>query len=1055
MERTWSSCGMCIVVMMLLVHYVDLSSSVMTREYCLRHENLTVAPCLSGGIHRNVNNITYFPNFLGHQTSQEAIGGFNDFYPYLQVQCSPNLQQFLCAVYFTWGCDMIGTPIFPCREFCERVRDDCDGAFRRAGTAWPDSLDCNDFWIDSRDDHWCIRDPDEPDSKEDKGNGEDNLPSTIVPPPTPRPDPSEHCQPLPDDPICQSMPYTTVIYPNILGQGNHSDALVELHRYSAFMSDGGPCSDLLRTYLCLAYLPPCKIVEEVAAPIPPCKALCELVLTDSCIGVLAAFEMELPSALSDCSMYPKQSDSYPTCFMPGAKYDPLVYWSPPPVVTSDFTAACKEEGCVDVLHSKCRSFGFWVTSYPNLLGHTNMQEALDELDRLVPFIDSGCSDKLQVFACYAFFVTPSTTNHASVRLPCQSACQEIWKSCRRTAGKLFEKRPRLMTCRLYPTENCDSEMGKRLEPITILNASRVNTTYAFVEFTGRSRLTSYSQVSKWGVRDNFVIDFEGKETQQEYFELYDLLGHHVIFWPWNAYGRGSQPTVAWIPPHDNRSIPDHCERVDIMHCSKLGYTTAGYSRDYFWYWTPPDKLLDSWRDYFTEETVESGVGCLPRLHELLCGLLAPPCSSSREFDATFPCREFCESALKQCNTSAHRDNLSWLLESLPCDVMLSSSEATCSREFDWDPSEAVIQRDDYQYEDESVRVYCLVTEDRPKAPPDFYGPDGNLIPVTSPNAYSSGRQVIQLSPRLTMLFFKKVPIDDVGTYTCKAAGGRVLRTTEIRPLVKCMPSFNHTLCDSLSRSSLVQSPNVLGHTTQYQAEVASYNLLPLLATDCSPDLLELVCALYAPECAEHQGVIIDFPMQQMNLPSQELCNKVKSSCAEAAADIGFEWPSEVQCDKMAPDLTSEGPIKEHIGPRKKDCINLRRYDITDLGIEYLFYGWVDVQGQGAANDYCRVVSIAPFKVLSCALAGTQGENQYNYNSSNPQAWLDLGHTDTWYMRDRDGDGRDDYCRCVGAPRNTTISCLRAGAEGFEDEFEPEGAANDDCQYIKVNKLFGP
>ena len=49
-------------------------------------------------------------------------------------------------------------------------------------------------------------------------------------------------------------------------------------------------------------------------------------------------------------------------------------------------------------------------------------------------------------------------------------------------------------------------------------------------------------------------------------------------------------------------------------------------------------------------------------------------------------------------------------------------------------------------------------------------------------------------------------------------------------------------------------------------------------------------------------------------------------------------------------------------------------------------------------------------MLSCALAGTQGESQYNYNSSNPDAWLDLGHADTWYMRDEDGDGRDDYCR---------------------------------------------
>lgn len=34
-------------------------------------------------------------------------------------------------------------------------------------------------------------------------------------------------------------------------------------------------------------------------------------------------------------------------------------------------------------------------------------------------------------------------------------------------------------------------------------------------------------------------------------------------------------------------------------------------------------------------------------------------------------------------------------------------------------------------------------------------------------------------------------------------------------------------------------------------------------------------------------------------------------------------------------------------------LKLRRYDVTDTGIPDLFRGWADVQGQGAANDYCR------------------------------------------------------------------------------------------------------
>ena len=40
---------------------------------------------------------------------------------------------------------------------------------------------------------------------------------------------------------------------------------------------------------------------------------------------------------------------------------------------------------------------------------------------------------------------------------------------------------------------------------------------------------------------------------------------------------------------------------------------------------------------------------------------------------------------------------------------------------------------------------------------------------------------------------------------------------------------------------------------------------------------------------------------------------------------------------------------------EKVCGNIkpRRYDVTDQGEDCYFRGWADVQGQGAANDYCR------------------------------------------------------------------------------------------------------
>ncbi len=62
---------------------------------------------------------------------------------------------------------------------------------------------------------------------------------------------------------------------------------------------------------------------------------------------------------------------------------------------------------------------------------------------------------------------------------------------------------------------------------------------------------------------------------------------------------------------------------------------------------------------------------------------------------------------------------------------------------------------------------------------------------------------------------------------------------------------------------------------------------------------------------------------------------------------------------------------------------------------------------------CRVVGLSDggHLYLSCALAGTEGESDYNYNSPDAgETWFDVGYKDTWYMKDEDGDGRDDYCR---------------------------------------------
>ena len=86
-----------------------------------------------------------------------------------------------------------------------------------------------------------------------------------------------------------------------------------------------------------------------------------------------------------------------------------------------------------------------------------MEEAVAELDSLAPLFDSGCSDELQAFMCSAFFLDEGIRPHQLP--PCQEVCQRVWRNCRNTLGSLLEKRPRVMTCRIYPIDkDCHSGM---------------------------------------------------------------------------------------------------------------------------------------------------------------------------------------------------------------------------------------------------------------------------------------------------------------------------------------------------------------------------------------------------------------------------------------------------------------------------------------------------------------------------------------------------------------------------------------------------------------------
>ena len=66
---------------------------------------------------------------------------------------------------------------------------------------------------------------------------------------------------------------------------------------------------------------------------------------------------------------------------------------------------------------------------------------------------------------------------------------------------------------------------------------------------------------------------------------------------------------------------------------------------------------------------------------------------------------------------------------------------------------------------------------------------------------------------------------------------------------------------------------------------------------------------------------------------------IPQSVAPLESELGDDDPYDVQVVTLG---------TNHIPPR--------RYDLSDLGDPAYFQGWADVQGTGAANDYCRYVA---------------------------------------------------------------------------------------------------
>ncbi|CAG5135136.1 unnamed protein product [Candidula unifasciata] len=304
---------------------------------------------------------------------------------------------------------------------------------------------------------------------------------------------------------------------------------------------------------------------------------------------------------------------------------------------------------------------------------------------------------------------------------------------------------------------------------------------------------------------------------------------------------------------------------------------------------------------------------------------------------------------------------------------------------------------------------------------------------------------------------------------------------------QCQP-VEEAACSRMYTST--QMPNLYGDALSRNAGAKIHEILT--QADKDSVLVGFFCTLYLPPCADRTSQDNEQVDQQMvPLPCRPLCELAAQKRKEYTILDELPWP--VRCSSLPTENCFNLPGSSNV-TFVKTSINIktlpnevarfasldvelgndanydvevlspsagsipeRRYDITDLGDPTLFQGWADVQGTGAANDYCRVIGRGKRRFMSCNLSGSTGQG-HHYVS---KLGFEVGYSNTWFMRDMDGDGRDDYCRCVGTPNNSKMICMKAGEHGFYGSTIQGGnqhtfalPGSEDCSGRRYNPLFG-
>lgn len=133
-----------------LILFIHLLAYRIVDASKMKCEELTIPMCKGLGY-----NITYMPNKFHQETQKEAAMEVHQFWPLVQIECSPVLKFFLCSLYGPVCDEGYGKELLPCRSICEQAKKGCLDLMKNYGFKWPQKMEC-DKWPTKEDDPLCM-----------------------------------------------------------------------------------------------------------------------------------------------------------------------------------------------------------------------------------------------------------------------------------------------------------------------------------------------------------------------------------------------------------------------------------------------------------------------------------------------------------------------------------------------------------------------------------------------------------------------------------------------------------------------------------------------------------------------------------------------------------------------------------------------------------------------------------------------------------------------------------------------------------------------------------